>query len=463
MVAVAGWVYGCCSVGVPIGRSATKYATTVDSAHLAYQVAGDGPVDVVWLGTGSHLDVARDIPQVSSYVDHLASFSRLICFDYRGLGQSDPLAPGKPMSLDGIAADLLAVLDAAGSERVAVLANGWAGLVGIVFAASYPNRTASLVLDGCFALAAWAPDYPGGLPVETMKNTRARAAEDRESQMDQELEYLAPSVRGNAEFVARWRRVSSSSASTAMALAITGIVSGSDVRTLLPAVQAPTLVLYRSQDRVGGEPHARYLAEQIADAKLVETPGIDNLCFLGDTTAALGEIQEFLTGTRDLPELHRVLATVMFVDIVQSTERVARTGDHRWRQILDQLDQAYDRELQRFGARKIRTTGDGLLATFAGPTRAIRCADAIRRSTALLDVDLRVGLHTGEIEDRGDDIAGIAVHIAQRVCSAAPPGEVIVSRTTADLATGAGIQFEDLGDHALKGVAGEWRLFKVTH
>ena len=168
MVAVAGWVYGCCSVGVAIGRSATKYATTVDSAHLAYQVAGDGPVDVVWLGTGSHLDVARDIPQVSSYVDHLASFSRLICFDYRGLGQSDPLAPGKPMSLDSIAADLLAVLDAAGSERVAVLANGWAGLVGIVFAASYPNRTASLVLDGCFARAAWAPDYPGGLPVETI-------------------------------------------------------------------------------------------------------------------------------------------------------------------------------------------------------------------------------------------------------------------------------------------------------
>lgn len=446
---------------MPVGGSETKYATTIDSADIAYQVAGDGPIDLVWLGTGSHLEVERYIPQVASYVDHLASFSRLIRFDFRGSGQSDPLAPGKPTSLDDIAADLVAVLDSAGCEHVAVLANGWVGLMGIVFAASYPDRIASLVLDGCWARTPWAPDYPWGLPSETLE-IALRRSEDRDSQLDQELEYNAPSVRDNAEFVAGWRRVSRSSANTVMAMAISRLVISADVRTLLPAVQAPTLVLYRSQALVGGEPHARFLAEKIADARLVEIPGVDNLCFLGDTTAALGEIQEFLTGTRDLPELDRVLATVMFVDVVESTERAARIGDHRWRKFLDQLDQLFDRELQRFGARKIRTTGDGVLATFAGPTRAIRCADAIRRSTALLEVDLRVGLHTGEIEDRGDDIAGIAVHIAQRVCSAAQPGELIASRTTADLVTGTGIQFDDLGDHTLKGVAGEWRLFKVS-
>jgi class 3 adenylate cyclase len=350
------------------------------------------------------------------------------------------------------------VLDGAGSEGVAVLANGYGGFIGVVFAAKYAERTTSLVLDGCSARTAWASDYPWGLPVELLDSALARVGE---RDIDLDLAYLAPSLRTNPEFVAGYRRVALSSANPAMALAQARMVVTADVRTLLPAVQAPTLVLCRSQDLVGGESHARYLAEQITDAKLVEIPGVDNLCFLGDTTAALGEIQEFLTGTRDLPELHRVLATVMFVDIVQSTERAARIGDHRWREVLEQLDRLYDRELQRFGARKIRTTGDGVLATFAGPTRAIRCADAIRRSTALLDVDLRIGLHTGEIEDRGDDIAGIAVHIAERVCSAAPSGELIVSRTTADLATGTGIQFEDLGDHALKGVSDEWRLFKV--
>jgi class 3 adenylate cyclase len=445
---------------VPIGRPVTEYATTIDSAHVAYQVAGHGPIDVVWLGAGSHLEVERYIPQVASYVDHLASFSRLIRFDFRGSGQSDPLAPGKPISLDGIAGDLLAVLDGAGSEGVAVLANGYAGLIGIVFAASYPHRATSLVLDGCAARQAWAPDYPWGLPMETWDSAVARVA-DRDTDVD--LEYLAPSVRANTEFVVGWQRVARSSTNTATAAAQARMIVTADVRKLLPAVQAPTLVLYRSQDRFGGKPHARYLAEHIANAKVVEIPGADNLCFVGDTAAALGEIQEFLTGTRDLPELDRVLATVMFTDIVQSTERAAQTGDHRWCEILDQLDQLCDRELQRFGARKIRTTGDGLLATFRGPTRAIRCADAIRRSAALLGLDLRVGLHTGEIEDRGDDIAGIAVHIAQRVCSAAPPGDVVVSRSTADLATGAGIQFEDLGDHALKGVSGEWRLFRVKH
>ena len=443
---------------MPIGRSATKYATTTDSAHVAYQVAGSGPIDLVWLGPGSRLEVELYMPEVASYVDHLASFSRLIRFDLRGTGQSDPLAPGQPMSLEDIAADLLAVLDSAGSKRVAVLANGSAGFKGVVFATKYPERTTSLVLDGCSARTAWAPDYPWGMPAELLDEALTRVG-DRDVDLD--LTYLAPSLRANPQFVARYRRVALSSANPAMAMAQTRMVVTADVRDLLPGVKVPTLVLHRSGDRVWGEPHASYLAKQIAGAKLVEIQGVDNLCFVGDTAAALGEIQEFLTGTRDLPELDRVLATVMFTDIVQSTERAAWAGDHHWCEILDQLDQLADQELQRFGGRKIRTTGDGLLATFGGPTRAIRCAEAIRRSAGLLDVDLRVGLHTGEIEDLGDDIAGIAVHIAQRVCTAAPPRELVVSRTTADLVTGTGIQFENLGQHALKGVPGEWRLFKV--
>jgi class 3 adenylate cyclase len=459
-VAVVGEACGWCSVAVPIGRSATQYATTPDSsARIAFQVAGDGPVDVVWLGAGSHLEVERYMPQVASFVDHLASFCRLIRLDLRGTGQSDPLGPGEPFSLGGVAADLLAVLDSAGSKRVAIFANGWAGLIGIVFATSYSDRLSALILDGCAARATWAPDYPWGLTSEVVEEALARV-KDRDAHLD--LEFLAPSLRTNAEFAARYLRASQTSASPAMAMAIGEVTATVDLRTSLASVKAPTLVLYRRQDLMGGEPHARYLAQHIANAKLVEVPGVDNLSFVGDTTAALGEVQLFLTGTRELPELERVVATVMFTDIVQSTERAARAGDRRWREILNQLDQLADQELVRFGARKIRTTGDGLLATFTGASRAIRCAEAIRRSAGLLDVDLRVGLHTGEIEERTDDISGIAVHIAQRVCSAAPPGELIVSRTTADLATGADIHFEDLGDHSLKGVAGRWRLFKVT-
>lgn len=353
---VAARARGCCSLRVPSRASATEFATTTDSAHVAYQVAGEGQVDVAWLGPGSHLEVERDIPQVASYVDHLASFSRLIRFDLRGSGQSDPLPPGEPLSLDGIAADLLAVLDAAGSEDVAVLANGYGGLIAIFFAAKYLDRTAALVLDGCSARTAWAPEYPCGLPTELLDIALARV-EERDTGVD--IEYLAPSLATNAEFVAGYRRIALASANRAMAMAQARLVITADVRNLLHELRVPTLVLYRSDDLVGGEPHARYLAEHIPNAKLVEIPGVDNLSFVGDTTAALGEIQEFLTGTRDLPELHRVLATVMFVDVVQSTERAAQVGDHRWRETLEQLDRLYDRELQRFGARKIRTTGDG--------------------------------------------------------------------------------------------------------
>ena len=439
----------------------TDYAETVDGAHIAYQVVGSGSHDLVFMGgSGHHVELAWEVPAFAQVFRRLASFSRLIRLDHRGLGLSDPLTSAEQPTLEERASEMLAVLDAVGSERPAVVANGSFGLFAIFFAATYPRRISSLVLDGCYARLARAPDYPFGVPSEVLDQAISYSRlDDREDTAG--LRYTAPNALGDPEFVAQWRRYYRFTYGPAQRKAVAQTMVSTDVRRVLSAIQAPTLVLYRSGDRWVGKPHAVYLAEHIEGAKLFELPGDDNLIFVGDSDADLDEIEEFLTGTRHAPETDRVLATVLFTDIVGSTEQAAKLGDQQWRHVLDNHDQAVRRQLDRFRGHEVHTAGDGFLATFDGPGRAIQCACAIRDAVGALGIEVRVGLHTGEIEVRGEDVAGMAVHIGARVCSVADAGEVLVSSTVKDLVVGSVIEFANRGEHELKGVPGSWRLYAV--
>jgi class 3 adenylate cyclase len=446
----------------------TQYARAADGAHIAYQVHGEGPVDLVFKSQDAdHLEMAWEVPAVARIYQRLASFSRVIRFDHRGSGLSDPLGLSEQPSLEQRAGDMLAVLDAVGSEQAAIVANNTAGLVAIFFAASYPDRVGSLVLDGCYARLARAPDYPWGVPLRVLGQAVDRVEKARlDGEADRAVEigglrYVAPNALGDAEFVAQWRRFGRNMTRPGTVRAVSEMLVYSDVRPVLSAVQARTLVLYRDGDQWVGKPHAVYLAEHIDGAELVELPGEDNLIFVGDTDTDLDEIEEFLTGARHARAADRVLATVCFTDIVSSTERAAELGDRKWRGLLDAHDSAVRRQLDRFRGREVNTAGDGFVATFDGPGRAIECACAIRDAVRALGLEVRIGLHTGEIEVRGDDIAGVAVHIAARVSAAAGPGEVFVSGAIPSLVAGSGIDFTDRGEHELKGVPGTWRLYSV--
>lgn len=448
-----------------IAPPTTLYAQAADGGHIAYQVLGEGPLDLVFIPLGvNHVEAAWEVPFYARVFERLASFSRLIRLGHRGSGLSDPLGRRETPSIDGRAEDLLTVLDAVGSERAAVLANGAGGLMSIFFAATYPNRTASLVLDGCYARLAEAPDYSFGVPQRVLDSAVARVAQARIEGQTVEfagLRYQAPSAWEDPEFVAHWRRYHRHTAPPAGAEEETQIATYSDVRTLLPSIEAPTLVLYRRDDMFTGKPYAQYLAAHIKGSQLVEVPGRDNLIFSGNSDADLDEIEEFLTGTRPTPDTRRVLTTVLFTDIVGSTQHAAKLGDRRWRELLDSHDRAVRRQLDRYRGREIDTAGDGFLATFDGPGRAIECACAIVPAVRALGIEVRAGLHIGEVELRGEEIAGLAVHIGARVAASAGPGEVVVSGAVPPLVAGSGVEFEDRGDHQLKGVPGTWRLYAV--
>lgn len=356
---------------------------------------------------------------------------------------------------------MLAVLDAVGSNRTALLGGVVGGLMMIFFTATYPERTSALVLAGTAARFGWAPDYPWGVPTEEQIARATRAEEGWEKGAGL-LRFIAPTALDDPSFVSWWYRLYRQSTSPGASVTNTRFTFQTDLRPLLPMVQVPTLVLCRSGDVFGGPNHARYLAEHISGAKFVELPGQDNLMYVGDSDAIVGEVEEFLTGARHAAETDRVLATVLFTDIVGSTDRAAQLGDRKWRDLLDAHDQTTRRQLERFRGREIKTTGDGFAATFDGPGRAIHCACAIRDAVRALGIDLRAGLHTGEIELRGDDVAGMAVHIGARVAALAGPGDVLVSGAIPPLVVGSSIEFEDRGEHELKGVPGTWRLFAVV-
>jgi class 3 adenylate cyclase len=444
-----------------------RYAKTADGAHLAFVVLGEGPIDLVEVGNGSNMSIeaANDQVRWQGYVEGLAAFTRFIRFDPRGIGLSDPLSSGGA-TIEQHASDTLAVMSAAGSDEAALLATGHSGPVAVFLAATNPTAIRALVLINAYARLLRADDYPIGIPAEFYNRFVDSLVEPASTPLVQpdavdDLPLMAPSRMDDGDFQSWWRQAGHRGASPSTARAMFMMSGGSDVRDLLPQVQVPTLVLHAVGNRFVRVDHGRYLGTHISKAVVTEIPSADHLPWADDTDT-VGEIEEFLTGTRHAPQGTRRLATVLFTDIVESTETARSLGDHVWRERLDRHDLLAERQVSRFGGQVVKQTGDGVLATFEGPAAAIRCAGAMADGVAQIGVSIRCGVHVGEIEQRGDDIAGIAVHIAARVCSAAQPGETLVSRTVTDLVAGSGIDFEDRGARELKGVPGSWNLFAVT-
>jgi class 3 adenylate cyclase len=436
----------------------TRYARS-GGAYIAYRIVGAGPVDLVLLQGGfSHIELQLEEPSFARFLGRLASFSRLIVLDVRGTGLSDRTM--QLPTLEDQVDDVLAVLDAAGCESAALFGLGQGGVLASLFAAAHPDRATTLVLYGTCARLTRAEGYPCGRGYEEF----GRLLEITEQGWGQgvALPVLAPTMAGDELFKRWFAKLERLGASPGNMLALLQLHRDVDIRPVLPAIRVPTLVLHRADDTYREVGHGRYLAAHIPGAKYVELPGRDHLPYVGDQDAVLDEVEEFLTGVRRGPEPDRVLATVLFTDIVGSTERAARAGDHLWRDLLERHNSLVRRELDRFRGREVDTAGDGFFATFDGPARAVRCARQIADAVAGLGLDLRSGLHTGEIELAGEHIRGLAVHIGARVMSMAGPQEVLVSSTVKDLVAGSGIEFEDRGEHTLKGVPGTWRIYLAT-
>jgi pimeloyl-ACP methyl ester carboxylesterase/class 3 adenylate cyclase len=440
----------------------TQYAQSGEIS-IAYQVVGDGPVDLIMTpGFVSHLDCAWEEPSFARCLQRLASFSRLILFDKRGTGLSDRES-GVP-SLEQRMDDIRAVLDSVGSQRAAIVGISEGGPMSALFAATYPERTSALILYGTYARVAWAPDFPWGRRYDNVEafEENMRKSWGTPAAIRQQLAgWLAPSKANDAHFCEWAGRFMRLGASPGAVVALNRMNRVIDVRAVLPSIRVPTLVLQRVGDPGARIQDSRYLAEHIPNARFVELPGDAHLYFVGDGDAFIDEVEEFVTGERSAPEPDRILATVLFTDIADSTKRAAEIGDRRWRELVGSHDVLAQKAIARFGGRAIKSTGDGFLATFDGPARAIRCAFAIRDEARHLGLAIRSGLHTGEIELVGDDIRGIAVHTAARVAANAKANEVWASRVVKDLVGGSGLAFEERGIFELKGVPGEWPLFAV--
>ena len=438
----------------------TRYAKS-GPYHIAYQVVGSGPIDlVVAPGFISNVEGAWDNPLQAQLFKRLASFSRLIRFDKRGTGLSDPVSVRELPTLEERMDDVRAVMDAVGSRKATLLGISEGGPLCLLFAATYPERTEALILYGTYARWLHSDDNPIGMPWQEWHAMLAELEGGWGGPAG--LDWYAPSLKEDPQMQQMWGGFLRTGASPAAGLALLRMNEETDVRPALSAIHVPTLVLHRTGDRLIAVEHGRYLAERIADAKLVESPGADHIPWVGGGEDITSEIQHFLTGVRSMPEPDRMLATVMLTDIVGSTERVAAMGDRQWKDLLEHHNDAVRRELARFRGREVKTTGDGFLATFDGPGRAIQCAQAIAEAAHKLGIEVRGGLHTGECELLAQDIGGIAVHVAARVAAKAGPGEVLVSRMVKDLVAGSAIRFEPRGTHTLKGVPGRFALFAAV-
>jgi class 3 adenylate cyclase len=434
-----------------------RYAKSGD-LHIAYAVAGDGPIDLVWVPPWiSQVEYLWAEPSLERVMERLTQFARVITFDRRGSGLSDPLF-GAP-TLEDQMDDVLAVMDAAGSESAAICGTLEGGPMAALFAATFPERTDALVMYATFARATWAPGYEFAWP-----------AEIRDQHMEAGIKQwgqgwvaagVAPSKMQDPGFMEWAGRLERLAASPATIRRIFDLIGEFDVRDVLPSIRVPALVMHRKDDSFIKVDHSRYIASRIPGARYVELEGEDNMFSIGDSDALIGEIEEFLTGTRHEREPDRMLATVLFTDICDSTSRAAEMGDRGWRFLLERHDALFRQALDRHRGREVKRTGDGFLATFDGPARAIRCAASVAEAMGSLGLQIRAGLHTGELEVMDGDLGGLAVHIASRVMSAAGPNEVLVSGTVKDLVVGSGIDFEDRGERELRGVPGEWRLYAV--
>ena len=440
-------------------RSETRYARSGE-VSIAYQVVGDGPFDLVYVpGFVSNIELMWEEPGLARFLERLASFSRLILFDKRGTGLSDPVPNDGLPTLEERMDDVRAVMDAVGSKRAALLGHSEGGNMCVLFSATHPERTTALLLVGSYAKRIRSEDYPWAPTVEE----RAREIEETEATWGspEAFRAMAPSKENDPDFQ-RWiGRYLRQSASPKAAAALLRMNTQIDVRNVLPTIGVPTLLLYRTHDADVHVDEGRYIAERIPGSTFVELPGADHLMWTGDADALLDEVEGFLTGVRRGPDPDRVLATVLFTDVVGSTETATRVGDRAWRSLLERHHQVVRRALARWRGREIDTAGDGFLATFDGPARAIRCAVAATEGIRELGLQIRAGLHTGEVEIAGGDVRGIAVHIGSRVAGLAGPGEVLVSRTVADLVAGSGIVLAERGEHELKGVSGTWLVYAV--
>ena len=436
-----------------------RYAK-IGAVNLAYQVVGDGPVDLVLSpGWVTHLDLAWDIPQLARLLRRLASFSRLILFDKRGTGLSDRVSSEDLPTLEQRMDDIQAVMDAAGSERAVLFGTLGGGAMCGLFAASNPERSIALILYGTF----------GRLEPDT--GLLSRLADSEEAALDRierewgtdgvGVAFWAPSLVGDDPARDAYLRLSRSSVSPGSARALMQLGYQVNWEAVLPAIRVPTLVLHRSGDLVVPVRQGRKLAEGIPRARFIELPGVDHLMWAGDQDGIVEEVRRFLAEVHPRAAGNRVLATILFTDIAGSTETLSRMGDHAWRDLLAEHRRSVRSSLAAFGGNEVDTAGDGFVATFQGPARAIECASTILDETASLGIQVRAGIHTGECEVSDDGIIGVAVHVAARVMAGAEPGQILVSKTVKELVAGSGIRFEDRGPHTLKGVPGEWDLFAV--
>jgi class 3 adenylate cyclase len=434
----------------------TQYARNRE-VSIAYQVVGEGPLDVAVVpGFISHLDLWWTIPETTAFIRRIASFARLILFDKRGTGLSDPVAG--PSTLEDRMEDLHAVLDAAGATRPALIGISEGGPMSLLFTATYPDRVSSLVLYGTFSSfrdQEFVPESHWAKMGELLEIVEEHWGEGLA------IEWFAPNLAGSPTLRRTWGLFERAAASPGMVTALINSYTEIDVAHVLPTVQVPTLVLHREGDVAVPVEVGRMLARRIPSARYVELEGNDHIPWFGDRDRLLDEVEEFLTGSRHVPEPDRALATVLFTDIAGSTDRAAALGDRRWREVLERHHALVREELAAHGGREVKTLGDGFLATFGGPARAIRCACSIAEHSSSEGLDVRAGVHTGECELMGDDVGGIAVHIGARVAALGDAGDLLASSTVKELLTGSGFEFVDRGEHVLKGVPGNWRIYAV--
>ena len=444
-----------------------QYAKTPEGVHIAYQVVGEGPTDlIITCADYSNIEFLWHLPAVARYLRRLASFAKIIVFDPRGMGLSDPLTIERLPTLETRMADTLAVMEAVGSRRAALMSSDSIGPLAIVFAATHPDRTAALILVATTCCGSWKPEYPWGW-TEDQWDEYTRDMVEHWGDAAYVRRYMerwgAPSIAADDDAVKAWATYFRLAASPGTALALDRMERDTDVRHILPTIQVPTLVLHREGDRLYAVDEGRYLADNIPGARFVELNGVDHEPWDGDSEAVATEVDGFLAMVRgEEAVFDRVLATVLFTDIVGSTERAAAMGDRAWRELLERHDAIVRAMLARYRGKEVDTAGDGFLATFDGPARAVRCALAVTESVRSLGIEVRVGLHTGEIELDGEDVRGIAVHIGARVGAKAGPSEVLVSSTVKDLVAGSGLGFDDAGEHEFKGVPDPWHLYRVA-
>jgi class 3 adenylate cyclase/pimeloyl-ACP methyl ester carboxylesterase len=438
-----------------------RYTVSGD-ARLAYTILGKGPHVIVAISSWASNQDVRAFFHVEFW-ERLGSFARLVRYDQRGSGLSDPVGLNESPTLEGWTNDLQAIVEAAEADEVVLYANGGAGPVGLFYAAVHPERTRGLILANSFAAVAWSTDYPAGLRPDEYGRFVAYMLRARGT--GQYARRLMPGVAVDDTRLRELASVERQGASPGAFQAVLRQLYATDVRSILPVITAPTLVMHTVDNQFIPVAHGRYLAQGIPGARLIELPGGDQIEYASGSPSAdlaVDEIEEFVTGTRTSADRNRMLTTLLFTDVVGSTDRVAAVGDRTWRTVLNSHDDVVLRQLTRFLGEQQKFTGDGILATFDGPARAIRCGTAIRDAARQIGLDIRVGIHTGEVERRGAELAGIAVHLAHRVCETAEAGEVLVSRTVVDLVAGSGIAFNDRGEHDLKGIPATWRLFAVT-